>query len=447
MIRILLLIFSFAMLFGGELKIANFNVENLFDGQNNGSEYPDFIIGKSNWNNEKYIKKLEKISFIIRDINADIVALEEVENKNVLENLAKKSGYEFYEFSKNKNSPFGVGIISKIKIQKSSFLRLKQIKSRDILKADFEFEGEKFSIFVNHFPAAKNPLRDRKIAARALETELKGVKNAIAIGDFNTDYGSKSLLNDIIRKQNFVDLWKFMPTNKRISHISGRAIDHVLLSSDFFDKKELEYKNSSFGVYKPGITSTVFGNKNRYSDHYPIFFTITNDIKDFTGLNLKTVSLNELYEQGNIKKPVRLEKVAVIYKDKFGFVVAQDKQGIYVFEKNNDDIVVGSLIDLEVSGMEKYRNNLEINSYEIKKTYDKTVNIKDFMLLAKDLHKARSGDVIDKISGDVYNGYLKNKYQNIRIYSHNKKIPNGKNQTFENALFKIYKGEREIIVK
>ena len=74
------LIFLFSLLFSSELKIATYNVENLFDDKISGSEYSDF---KSNrWNSAKYQQKLQKISRVLRELNADVVALNEIENEN-----------------------------------------------------------------------------------------------------------------------------------------------------------------------------------------------------------------------------------------------------------------------------------------------------------------------------------------------------------------------------
>ena len=53
--RVLALLF--AMFFCGvgaaELKIASFNVQNLFDGVNDGTEYADFKIGRGGWSKQK----------------------------------------------------------------------------------------------------------------------------------------------------------------------------------------------------------------------------------------------------------------------------------------------------------------------------------------------------------------------------------------------------------
>ena len=51
------LVLLFAMFFCGasaaELKIASFNVQNLFDGKDDGTEYADFEIGRGSWSEQK----------------------------------------------------------------------------------------------------------------------------------------------------------------------------------------------------------------------------------------------------------------------------------------------------------------------------------------------------------------------------------------------------------
>ena len=111
------LIFLFSLLFSSELKIATYNVENLFDDKISGSEYSDF---KSNrWNSAKYQQKLRKISRVLRELNADVVALNEIENENVIKELANLSGYKFYKFATLKGSPVGLGLLSKYRISDS----------------------------------------------------------------------------------------------------------------------------------------------------------------------------------------------------------------------------------------------------------------------------------------------------------------------------------------
>ena len=76
---------------GTELKIATFNVQNLFDAKNDGSEYKDFVVGKSEWNEKKANAKFKAVSAKIKELNADIIALQEIENEAILKELMRET--------------------------------------------------------------------------------------------------------------------------------------------------------------------------------------------------------------------------------------------------------------------------------------------------------------------------------------------------------------------
>ena len=76
-----------------QLVIASWNMQNLFDGADNGFEYDEFK-NSAGWNNEKYQARLHGITAALKGetgIKADILAVMEVENKAVIEDLAEKS--------------------------------------------------------------------------------------------------------------------------------------------------------------------------------------------------------------------------------------------------------------------------------------------------------------------------------------------------------------------
>lgn len=432
---LLVFLFSFLFLFGSELKIATYNVENLFDGINQGTEYKDFDTRSSNWNNAKYQRKLELVSNLLKEIDADIVALQEIENKGVLENLAKKSGYEYSYFSKSRNSPIGVGVVSKIPFSKTSFYRPKDIKTRDIVRVDFEYNNFKFSIFTTHFLAKNNELIYRKRNARALEEAIKNTNNVIILGDFNTEYGKNSLLNEMTNNNNLVNLWRDY-TLKKSSHITGRAIDHIMISKDFFKNKNLSYKQKSFKIYDK---------ISNISDHYPLIFTLTVDEQEFTKA-IKPASINEFYGKINLEFPFVLKDLVVTFKDKNGFAVAdKTRRGVYVFDRDSD-LKVGEKIDIEIFSTGFFQNNFQIDSSKILSKKGMT-NLDEYTLNENELCDARHADVINEISGVVKNGYLNTKFETIKIHSFDKELSDTNNQVFRNAFFTIFKGEKELIVK
>lgn len=457
---IVFLLFS-VFAFCGELKIASYNVENLFDGENNGNEYSDYKVCKiktkecfSEWNEAKYNKKLNQISKVIKELNADIIALQEIENKAVLKELANLSGYEFYEFSASKNSPVGVGFLSKIKPKNSKFYRSKEIKTRDILRLDFEFENTEFSVFTTHFLSGKNSFLDRRKNAIFLKNSIDGARNAIILGDFNTDYNKSSLLREIIETQDYTDLWEFV-WFKKSSHISGRALDHILLSKEFFTNSQIGLKKDSFKVFSTSLNP---------SDHDPIYFILTNDSSKITkkkfanlknsdkntNLNIfkkepKSVNIDEIYGKTNLQSDVKIQNAVVSFKDKKGFAIAKNGRGVFVFG-DNSSVEIGDEIDILVKNTKIYNSNYEISEFEILKNHGKSANFAEHLYQGS-LANIRSGDVVGELKGDVEDGVIKTKFGEFLIYGANGRVKNGKNLEFENAFFTIYKGKKEFIVR
>ncbi|AQW85970.1 putative endonuclease/exonuclease/phosphatase [Campylobacter pinnipediorum subsp. caledonicus] len=285
--KIIFIFFIPIFIFAQTIKIATYNVENLFDGENNGNEYRDFKIGKSPWDYQKYKHKLANIKEVIKSIDADIIALQEIENEDVLKELIKGTDYKFISFKTTKNAPVGLGLISKLRPILTKSFSVAGVKTRDILKVSFEEDEKIFSIFINHFPAfKKNGITSQKKAERTLRVALENEKNAIVLGDFNSPYGKKSILNDIQITKNYINLWEFIEPKQRYSFAAygkKRAIDHILLSPEFMDTKyDFIYVCDSFKVFKNNLLNNkgfakTENKEHKYSDHLPLVFEISTD--------------------------------------------------------------------------------------------------------------------------------------------------------------------------
>ena len=458
------LVFAVFMAFASEISIATYNVQNLFDCKNDGSEYLDFQVGASKWDCEAAGGKLQRTRQIISAIDTDIIALQEVENEQVLRALVDGSEYKFIAFSKAKNSPVGLALISKIKPSGSEIFEVPNVKTRNILKVVFEVEGKKFSVFVNHFPAYKNGINMQKKAERTLRAALGNEQNAIVLGDFNSPYGQKSILNDIIATRGFYDLYSFLAPKDRYSHaVHGkkRAIDHVLLSPSFMANGDLSYVDGSFEVFKPSfvVDEHGFAKSNLYSDHFALKFKISTkpspaksgklanenlkkEAKKVEDQNYKKADIDTLFEHPE-DVPVQVERAVVILKDKHGFIVSKNRRGIYVFDPKNS-VGVGDELDILIRRVKFYKEALEVSSYEIINEHG-TKDVSEDLLDSSKLSIARSGDVIAKISGKLESGYLHTPHGKIRVYS-KKRLKDGV-QGFERARVKIYKNEKEIVME
>ncbi|WP_169975001.1 MULTISPECIES: endonuclease/exonuclease/phosphatase family protein [unclassified Campylobacter] len=431
--KIILLCLSFILAVSAELSIATFNVENLFDAKNNGTEYQDFVIGKSQWSEKAASVKFNNIKNIIKELNADIIALQEIENEEILKELMRASGYKYFAFSKDKRSPIGLGLISKIRPVETKIFKVPNVKTRDIVKVKFELDGHEFSLFVNHMPAQRNSLKSRESAFRSLKSSIQNDENVILLGDFNTPYGKESLLNDILISRNMVDLWQFMPSDKRYSHINLRPIDHVVVSKRMVNGGGISYVNGSFEVYKQG--------KNVYSDHFPLKFKIST----VTKAKIQEKNIDDIFKNPK-NTPFVISGVTVVYKDKKGFVIAKDGRGIYVYEPKNDDLV-GSVMDVVINDVGEYKGMLEVKSLYVSKIYDKLMDPKLQMLGEERIKEARAGDVIRSVSGEIKRGRLYTNYGDIRIYSSKGKMEDTKEAKFEAVKVVLYHNEPQIWIE
>ena len=424
------LIFLFSLLFSSELKIATYNVENLFDDKISGSEYSDF---KSNrWNSAKYQQKLRKISRVLRELNADVVALNEIENENVIKELANLSGYKFYKFATLKGSPIGLGLLSRYRISDSEIYVVPDVKTRPILMSRVEFEGHSIEFFIAHFPAAKNHLKHRIAAANTMKKAVKNSKNGIILGDLNSNYGYKFLLNGL---DGWTNLWEFLPSYQRSSYKNGKsAIDHIILSKDLMGKN-LRYKDGSFGVFKANFMD------DSYSDHYPLYATLSlqEDIKDVPSKlisQIKSVNSNRAKITG-----------VVMYKDKNGYILADEsRRGIYVYEKN-PTLILGTKVEAVVNRVEDYKGNIEIASLSyIAVDTDFKGDESKYLLDKNDINSATSGDVIGDIILDIKGGFATISKNKFKIYSPNRHINDGK-MSVKRAVVWNYKGQKELIIE
>jgi len=315
-----------------ELKVASYNVENLFDDVQNGTEYREFIPNTHNWTKEILNKKLEHTTRVICDLNPDIIGLEEIENSRALKLLQEslnRAGcrYPFSAITNKRGSAIQVALLSKIRISQKRDIKVSNSPAdRDILEADLKTEP-KLKIFVNHWRSKRAPESQRVKYAKALVeriNKMSKTKEYIILGDFNSDYNecvSISQKNnntsgmcgiDIVlhtyengrliklRDKNIIapfynyNLWSELSPHKRWSHdFYGKksAIDSIIISPNLNDKSGWFYKKGSFMVFKKRylfqkkkknlLNRWVYRHSKHmgkgYSDHLPIYAIFSNN--------------------------------------------------------------------------------------------------------------------------------------------------------------------------
>ncbi|WP_324170962.1 endonuclease/exonuclease/phosphatase family protein [Sulfurimonas sp.] len=259
-------------------KVATYNVENLFDLNKKGYKHKEYkAFTPSLWNKKNYKIKLQNIAKVIKDIDADIITLQEVHSLDALKDLRlelKKNGlyYQYYKITDNKPTAIHVAFLSKFPFVYTKELKVtSSYKYRNILEAKLNIDGQNLYLFANHWKAKSGPESMRITSAKVLRNRVAQVgyeKNIILLGDFNSDYeeyikfirkrrhndtNGKTGINHVLRtiKQghnSFYNLWYDAKEKDRYSYIyrgKKEALDNILISQSLLIKDGISYITSS----------------------------------------------------------------------------------------------------------------------------------------------------------------------------------------------------------
>ena len=303
------IVFSFSCSNGKkkEIKVAFWNVENLFDLENNPLTNDDeFVIGgKKSCTQEILDLKIEHLKEIIEEIDADIFGFCEVENRGICELLnihLQNLNYQIIHY----DSPDKRGIDNVlfydpdiIDILGSSPINIplnKGSKTRDILYVKVRISGNDIHIFVNHWPSNYGgksraiPKRAKTAAILKLNVEeiLKNDPQAeiIVMGDLNedpTDVNVLGILNSTLTYEtakypsyNFFNLMsKHLGKEKTGTYVyrgDDLFYDQILVSPGLLDTKGLTVESPSAHIHdKPEYRLQ----EGKYT-HYPFRFWAGN---------------------------------------------------------------------------------------------------------------------------------------------------------------------------
>ncbi len=401
-------------------KVASYNVENLFDARYDGTEYEEYIPGKHNWNRRMVEIKLNHIAEVICDLDADILALQEIENSHIFHRLKERlkevgCGYRYAAITSKKSAPIQVALLSRYAIVKERQIEVSDApRVRRILEVTVDVEGHHLILFVNHWKSKSyKGYESKRIAyAKRLQARIARLhpsQEYIVLGDFNSDYNAyltledkindtngKTAFNDVLQTKigaKLVDeqmiqharggvhfsLWHELDVEDRWSHkFYGKynSIDHIVLPRVMFDGRGIDYVNNSFGVFKREYLFTKRGYINRwrykkgkhrakgYSDHLPVYayFSTKPYIKERQqSWEQKSVHIASLYEMESLKGPVVLEDVVVIMKRGRHAIIKQtpEGRGVMLFGCAGG-LEEGRRYDLLVEAIKSYKGLKEI---------------------------------------------------------------------------------------
>lgn len=305
--------------------IAFYNLENLFDAENNKYTLDDDFTptGFKQWTVERYESKRKKLARTILDIGKEenkyppvLVGISEVENQTVIEDLIgtaplDKVHYKYVHYE----SPDERGIDTALlynpkyfKVISSEALPLMvdnlngdRDTTRDILYVKGTLNKNSVHVFVNHWPSRRDggdvTEYKRLNAATVIKEKMKEIAktdqdpNYMVMGDFNDDPTSKSirsLLEDTtlynpmeqlhFPKQrgsaNYKNTWSLFD-QILISHnfLNYEKGTHSFSKANIFDESFLKKK---IGKYKGNPHRTYAGSKylGGYSDHFPVYIVM-----------------------------------------------------------------------------------------------------------------------------------------------------------------------------
>lgn len=314
----------------GCIKIATYNLENLFDLKHDGTEYPGYIPGGAlGWGRDMMETKVDHLARVIHDLNADIIGLQEVESSTALEKLRRRlaqkgSAYPHFAIADARDATVRCALLSRFAILDSSEIVAEEGSGRSILRADIDISGNRLIVFVNHWKSKSGPESRRMASARALAQAVKKLPEKtdyVLLGDFNTNYNEhetirhRPRLNDtggrtglqhvlntrfqgatvdepqLIRTPAqglHYNLWLEMPGDRRWSaRFFGRpqSPDAILLPAALYDDHGISYLDNSFDRFDPGylfdrhrILRWQRADRGRgrhlgrgYSDHLPVY--------------------------------------------------------------------------------------------------------------------------------------------------------------------------------
>lgn len=443
-----------------------------------GGEYNRYVPYKNGWNQKTLDIKLNNISDVICDIDADIIALQEIENKNAF-NLLKKRllklgcEYRYSSIANKQNSSVKVALLSKYKITESSEIKIDDSKQkRAILETQVDIKDNSLTIFINHWKSKYNLGKEsRRIeSAKALISRIRNLpkdKEYIILGDFNSNYdeyitikdkfndtnsitGINHILgtinNNILVTKNLIskkynkfhyNLWLEVDKSSRFSRryfAYKSSIDSIILPHNMFDKNNIEYIPNSFNIFKPKYLFTQKGAINRwqfkknrhigegYSDHLPIYASFEIYKKKIKS-SLKIDTIDDLYKVENIKEAITLKNIKVIFKRGKNAIIKQkiNARGIYLYNIASN-LKEGKSYDIQVDRIDKYNGLKEItkisNIIELE-----DINISEYIKgnTKFDINTIKQNDIFKDLIGIYQKGFFYINSQKIPIYFKDKK--------------------------
>jgi len=244
------------------------NVENAFDGIDQGTEYPEFSSENSNWGPEMALNKAKRVAEVFYGAKCpEIIISPEVENQNaadLIADAASRCGYEAISANADQKFPIGVAIFTSRRVTRTSLI---DTGYRPHLRVDF---ADGLTVIGVHFKSQRDGGGDLRLkAAQAVKNEVSKIvgRRIIVAGDFNTedDLLTGSIVQNCSRTAPGTHVYQ--GNWHRLDKIYSTECGSVnRLDLPFLMRNGKPYRNER---YQEGGTYIYSG--KGYSDHIPLY--------------------------------------------------------------------------------------------------------------------------------------------------------------------------------
>ena len=341
---LIVLILTVTTVFSQEKKaykvntIAFYNLENLFDTENDPLTYDDDRTpdGKDHWTEEIYQDKLKNMAKVMAEIGAEvsgsaptIIGVCETENRKVLEDLVNQEtlveqDYGIIQFDSPDRRGIDVALLYKKKLFTPTHYKAKKLLiyddndkskrvfTRDQLVVSGVLDGEKIHLIVNHWPSrsgGEKRSRSKRIKAAKLNRQIidsifsdDPYAKIITMGDLNDDPSNTSVKDHLNAKRKTSELGikeLYNPMEDLAKQGYGslayrdswNLFDQIIISTELTKKDFSSYRFYQAGIYNKTYLVNAHGRykgypyrsfasgsyTGGYSDHFPVYIYLVKE--------------------------------------------------------------------------------------------------------------------------------------------------------------------------
>ena len=313
--------------------VVSYNVENLFDTINSPQFADDEFTpsGTKAWTYDRYKKKLNDLARVVLSIPGKklpaVIGLSEIENRQVLEDLANQRGLRKGEYEivhEDGQDPRGIECALLYRPDLFKYKSHEYVPIADPVDPDYLYrgilhvqgkgpDGSSLHIFVNHWKSRSGgeleTERQRMFSAITLRKQMDLLMaresdfKVIVMGDFNDEPTNRSLTNGLsaLNKRRNIQMGDYYNLFYDLHNIEGKGtynyqgkwnmLDQIIVSYSLLDQERGLTTAYDSGVilkeewmlyvsekYGKSLPSATYGGPEYFggpSDHLPVFVEFT----------------------------------------------------------------------------------------------------------------------------------------------------------------------------